>query len=147
MPRLIRVFAGRTVTLLVLSCRGSNYVPAFCNWFHRQQWYQVQRKVQCIEISQQQSLIFGQTGHGKDCRSSLIWVTETSKFRLLDYKIRWQNCLKQVTCPYLGQIDLSKQCRSRSGPREAIWSGSTLFAIPSTSFGCNTLMVNHLVKV
>ena len=25
MPRLIRVFAGRTLILLVLSCRGSNY--------------------------------------------------------------------------------------------------------------------------
>ena len=29
MPRLIRVFAGRTVTLLALSCRGS-YGPGHC---------------------------------------------------------------------------------------------------------------------
>ena len=30
MPRLIWVFAGRTLILLVLSCRGSN--PKFCSW-------------------------------------------------------------------------------------------------------------------
>ena len=29
MPRLIRVFAGRTLILLVLSCRGSNVVDDF----------------------------------------------------------------------------------------------------------------------
>ena len=28
MPRLIRVFAGRTLTLLVLSCRGSYVYPS-----------------------------------------------------------------------------------------------------------------------
>ena len=32
MPRLIRVFAGRTLTLLVLSCRGSNDVYSVHEW-------------------------------------------------------------------------------------------------------------------
>ena len=34
MPRLIRVFAGRTLILLVLSCRGSNktYTDAFSSY-------------------------------------------------------------------------------------------------------------------
>ena len=33
MPRLIWVFAGRTVTLLILSCRGS--FPIFCRYYSR----------------------------------------------------------------------------------------------------------------
>ena len=36
----------------------------------------------------------------------------------------------------LGQVGLSKQCRPRSDCfKEAVWSGSTLFTIPSASFG------------
>ena len=32
MPRLIRVFAGRTLILLVLSCRGSHvFAPSSCS--------------------------------------------------------------------------------------------------------------------
>ena len=32
-------------------------------------------------------------------------------------------------------------------PRGAVWSGSTLFAIPSASFGCITLRKHHLVQL
>ena len=35
MPRLIRVFAGRTLTLLVLSCRGSYYFLQYTTVFMR----------------------------------------------------------------------------------------------------------------
>ena len=41
--------------------------------------------------------------------------------------------------PKFSDIRLGKQCRPRS-----FWSGSTLFAIPSACFGCNTLMVEPL---
>ena len=33
------------------------------------------------------------------------------------------------------QTGLSKPCRPRSDPRGTVWSGSTLFAFPSASFG------------
>ena len=36
MPRLIRVFTGRTAILLVLSCHGSNY----CRWLSGCLWHQ-----------------------------------------------------------------------------------------------------------
>ena len=55
----------------------------------------------------------------------------------------WIQCLI-LWLPYkfyvLGQIGLSKQCRPRS---EAVWSGSTLFAIPSASFGCINAMLHQ----
>ena len=47
----------------------------------------------------------------------------------------------------LGQIGLSKQCRPRSdcfcASEEAVRSGSTLFAIPSASFGCINVMLHQ----
>ena len=35
----------------------------------------------------------------------------------------------------------------QTAPRGAVWSGSTLFAIPSASFGCITLRKRHLVQL
>ena len=35
----------------------------------------------------------------------------------------------------------------QTAPRGAVWSGSTLFAIPSASFGCITLRKHHLVQL
>ena len=35
----------------------------------------------------------------------------------------------------------------QTAPRGAVWSGSTLFAIPSASFGCVTLRKSHIVQV
>ena len=35
----------------------------------------------------------------------------------------------------------------QTAPRGAIWSGSTLFAIPSAFFGCITLKKSHLVQL
>ena len=35
----------------------------------------------------------------------------------------------------------------QTAPRGAVWSGSTLFAIPSASFGCITLTKRHLVQL
>ena len=35
----------------------------------------------------------------------------------------------------------------QTAPRGAVWSGSTLFAIASTSFGCITLKISHLVQL
>ena len=35
----------------------------------------------------------------------------------------------------------------QTAPRGAIWSGSTLFAIPSAPFGCIILWYSHLVKI
>ena len=50
--------------------------------------------------------------------------------------------MKEIGLPYkfyvLGQIGLSKQCRPRSD-----CSGSTLFAIPSASFGCINAMLHQ----
>ena len=34
----------------------------------------------------------------------------------------------------------------QTAPRGAVWSGATLFAIPSVSFGCITLRKSHLVQ-
>ena len=39
------------------------------------------------------------------------------------------------------------QIRLLLAPRGAVWSGSTLFAIPSASFGCITLRKSHLVQL
>ena len=41
-----------------------------------------------------------------------------------------------------GQTGLGKQCRPGS-----VWSRSTLFAIPSASFGCISLRKSHLVQL
>ena len=39
-----------------------------------------------------------------------------------------------------GQLGLGKQCSpDQTAPRGAVWSGSTLFAILSASFGCINL--------
>ena len=35
----------------------------------------------------------------------------------------------------------------QTAPRGAVWSGSTLFAIPAASFGCITLRKSHLVQL
>ena len=35
----------------------------------------------------------------------------------------------------------------QTAPREAVWSGSTLFAIPSASFGLITLWYSHVVQI
>ena len=35
----------------------------------------------------------------------------------------------------------------QTAPRGAVWSGSTLFAIPSASFGCITLRKSHLIQL
>ena len=40
-----------------------------------------------------------------------------------------------------------KTVQTQIRPRGAVWSGSTLFAIPSASFGCITLRKRHLVQL
>ena len=69
MPRLIRVFAGRTVTSLVLSCRGS---------------YPMQYKEQAVSkdvkhyqhfVSNNRTLIFYNL-----CKSIIFWQTDTWLF-------------------------------------------------------------------
>ena len=46
-----------------------------------------------------------------------------------------------------GQIWANSADPDQTAPRGAVWSGSTLFAIPSASFGCITRRNSHLVQL
>ena len=45
------------------------------------------------------------------------------------------------------QSDQGLHCLDQTAPRGAVWSGSTLFAIPPASFGWITLRKRHLVQL
>ena len=45
------------------------------------------------------------------------------------------------------QVKANSADQDQTALRGAVWSGSTLFAIPSASFGCITLRKRHLVQL
>ena len=45
------------------------------------------------------------------------------------------------------QVSANSADPDQTAPRGAVWSGSTLFAIPSASFGCITLRKRHPVQL
>ena len=46
-----------------------------------------------------------------------------------------------------GQVWANSEDPDQTAPTEAVWSGSTLFAIPSVFFGCISLRKRHLVQL
>ena len=46
-----------------------------------------------------------------------------------------------------GQAWANSADPDQTAPRGAVWSGSTLFAIPSASFGLITLWYNYIVQI
>ena len=66
------------------------------------------------------------------------WLIFKMKFRTLKVDVSYIT----IMIVSFGQTSLDKQCRPRS-----VWSGSTLFAIPSASFGLITLYLNKSVSI
>ena len=112
MPRLIWVFAGRTVTLLV--CHVVAQIVLQCNTYRR-----IKDKQQCWFCP----------------FNSLVCTVKDSFLSRLHIKLtpcEWQ---------------LPVMILSFRTDRGAVWSGSTLFAIPSASFGLITLWYSHIVQI
>ena len=107
MPRLIWVFAGRTLILLVLSCRGSN-----------------------------DSLIF----FFFQSFSALHWnyfaTMKILAFQILAFQIHVSCCFTVMSLSFSDRLVWANSVvPDQAAPRGVVWSGSTLFAIPSASFG------------
>ena len=94
--------------------------------------------------------------------SSTHWAhSEDWSDALPDMRLRWAHrsfcwfCHAAAQLSYYhnvpkfwgGQIWANSADPDQTAPRGAVWSGSTLFAIPSASFGCITLRKRHLIQL
>ena len=115
MPRLIWVLAAHTLTLLVLLCRGS---------------YQVWS---CSALVVYTVLPYKPKVNGLISLAPDQWLASKFLIRCQCLILHYSSLSDGTTVMFLSfRTD-------RSNPRGAVWSGSTLFAIPSASFGLITL--------
>ena len=139
MPRLIRVFAGHTDTLLVLSCRGSNVLCIFnTNWmtmcdFEYRSWGEY--------IGGQYWIWTHRTTSGRYMvqRGTLLRLPQTKVAERLVY------CSDRKFLDRYAWVNSADP--DQTSPRGAVWSGSTLFTIPSSSFGLINLWQSHIVQI
>ena len=82
----------------------------------------------------------------KPLASLCSWAGWFESYLVKHPKDRFSRDEAHFICPWNNVMFLSFRTDS-ADPTGAVWSGSTLFAIPSASFGCITLRKSHLLEL
>ena len=122
MPRLIWVFAGCTVTLLVLSWCSSNYLSFFwvandCDWMIAQHDSKSSTRAILIKPFKQLLRKFWNPNKIKLFQIRGISTVTVSNFNMYLTNISTESKF----------LDIGKQCRLRLYAKHSIWSGSPQF--------------------
>ena len=158
MPRLIWVFAGRTATLLVLSCRGSYwyYCTCICKLCQWGKGTPLSKQIVKLLVKIEKNSFLRRYD-----KSQAFWIVLFSgkyhfwfsRYQASD-RTFWTILVLLFSRAYHNfprfsdrQVWANSADPDQTATRGAFWSGSTLFAIPSASFGCITLRKRHLVQL